>query len=278
MEYLSTGVSRLDTLFGGGVPAGSVVLLAGEAGAGAREFMYTSAAMNALSSADPEQFDLYYGDLPAEARHPDDVHYLSFTADRDALVQEMSFTLDDDIVTSAAEEISFLDLSDEYFQLSQVPTEWYADQTADISSLGDSHDRRDVLDAAGDYLTDNATGNLVCIDSVTDLVSAASDEMEWSDISLLMKGLKKASTRWQGLVLLLANRESLSDRQMGSLMEAADGTLAFEWESGGSERARTLFVQAFRGVLSRLEEENIIRFETEINDGGFDITDVRKIR
>jgi len=278
MEYLSTGISRLDTLFGGGVPAGSVVLLAGEAGAGAREFMYTSAAMNALSTADQEQFDLYYGDLPEGARHPDDVHYLSFTADRDALVQEMSFTLDDEIVTSAIEDISFVDLSDEYFQLSQVPTEWYAEQTADISSLGDSHDRRGVLDAAGDYLTDNAAGNLVCIDSVTDLVSAASDEMEWSDISLLMKGLKKASTRWQGIVLLLANRESLTDRQMGTLMEAADGTLAFEWESGGSERARTLFVQAFRGVLSRLEEENIIRFETEIHDGGFDISDVRKIR
>jgi KaiC/GvpD/RAD55 family RecA-like ATPase len=278
MESLSTGVARLDTLFGGGVPAGSVVLLAGEAGAGAREFMYTSAAMNALATADPEQFDLYYGDPPGQVARPESVHYLSFTADREALVQEMRFAMDDDLVDAAVRDVEFGDLSDEYFQLSQVPTEWYAEQTADIASLGDSHDRRDVLDAAGDYLTDNAPGNLVCIDSVTDLVSAASDEMEWSDISLLMKGLKKASTRWQGLVLLLANRESLSDRQMGTLMEAADGTLAFEWESGGSERARTLFVQAFRGVLSRLEEENIIRFETEITDAGFDISDVRKIR
>jgi hypothetical protein len=39
-----------------------------------------------------------------------------------------------------------------------------------------------------------------------------------------------------------------------------------------------MFVREFRGVLSRLEEEDIIRFETEIHDGGFDISNVRKIR
>jgi KaiC/GvpD/RAD55 family RecA-like ATPase len=278
MDTLPTGISRLDTLFGGGAPAGSVVLLAGEVGAGAREFMYTSAVMNALATADPEQFELYYGDLDDEARLPSDIHYLSFTSDRSALVEEMSFAMDESLVEAAVEDLSFADLSNEYFQLSQVPTEWYADRTADITSLGDSHDRRNVLDATGDYLTDNGPGNLVCVDSVTDLVSAASGEMEWADISLLMKGLKKASARWQGLVLLLANRKTLDDQQMGTLMEAADGTLVFEWETGGSERARTLFVQSFRGVLSRLEEENIIRFETEIHDGGFDISDVRKIR
>ena len=46
----------------------------------------------------------------------------------------------------------------------------------------------------------------------------------------------------------------------------------------GSERSRTLVVEQFRGVLSRLEDENIVRFETEIHDGGFDISNVRKIR
>jgi KaiC/GvpD/RAD55 family RecA-like ATPase len=278
MDHLLTGISRLDTLFGGGAPAGSVVLLAGEDGAGAREFMYTSAAMNALATADPEQFELYYGDPPDADRLASEVHYLSFTADRDALVTEMSFTMDADLVDAAVEDVHFANFSNEYFQLSQVPTEWYSDRPADITSLADSHDRRDVLDIAGDYLTENGPDNLVCIDSVTDLVSAASGEMDWSDISLLMKGLKKASTRWGGLVLLLANRESIGDQRLGALMEAADGTLMFDWETGGSERARTLFVQSFRGVLSRLEEENIIRFETEIHDGGFDITDVRKIR
>jgi len=38
-----------------------------------------------------------------------------------------------------------------------------------------------------------------------------------------------------------------------------------------------MFVREFRGVLSRLESENIVRFETG-SEGGFDISDVRKIR
>jgi archaellum biogenesis ATPase FlaH len=93
-----------------------------------------------------------------------------------------------------------------------------------------------------------------------------------------MKGLKKASYEWGGLILLLVNAEALTDQQLGHLMDSTDGSLLFEWESGGSERARTLVVKQFRGVLSRLEAENIVQFETDISDSGFDISDVRKIR
>jgi hypothetical protein len=95
---------------------------------------------------------------------------------------------------------------------------------------------------------------------------------------MVMKGLKKAAYEWDALVLVLVNSEALRDREFGTLMDAAGGTLQFTWESGGSQRARTMFVREFRGVLSRLEAENIVRFETEIHEGGFDISDVRKIR
>ncbi|MFC6955514.1 HTR-like protein [Halorubellus litoreus] len=278
MERLPFGISRLDSMIDGGAPPGSVVLLAGEVGAGAREFVYTSVAMNALAHADAELFDLYYGGLHGNAAVPDDIHYLSFTEERDAIVSEMQYAMDDDIVDAAAEAISFADFSTEYFQLSQVPREWYAKETRKITELGDRNDRRGTLDAVGEYMNDNASGSLVVVDSVTDLVSAASDEMDWNEITLLMKGLKKASYEWGGLVLLLVNTEALSARELGGLMESTDGSLLFEWESGGSERARTLVVKQFRGVLSRLEEENIIQFETDISDAGFDISDVRKIR
>ena len=59
MSSVPFGVARLDSILGGGAPPGSVVLLAGESGAGAREFLYTSAAMNALARTDRELFDLY---------------------------------------------------------------------------------------------------------------------------------------------------------------------------------------------------------------------------
>lgn len=74
------------------------------------------------------------------------------------------------------------------------------------------------------------------------------------------------------------NRDALFDEEYGLLTDAVSGTMEFAWESGGSSRARTMIVKHFRGVLPRIESENIVRFETDIGSTGFDISDVRKIR
>jgi archaellum biogenesis ATPase FlaH len=278
MDDVPFGVSQLDSIVGGGAPSGTVVLLAGEAGAGAREFLYTSAAMNALAAADPALFDLHYGDVAPGASVPPEVHYVSFTAGREHVEREMSYVMDEEIVAAAAPTIRFEDLSPAYFDPSPVPQGWYLDEVSSLRDLGGRQGRGDVLDALGDYLSEHAAGNLVCIDSVSDLVGAVSGEMEWADVTMVLKGLLKAAQDWGGLVLLLANTETLEPTELGHLMDAAGGTFGFEWESGGSQRARTMVVRSFRGVLSRLEAEDIVRFETEIHEGGFDVSDVRKIR
>ncbi|MFB6303897.1 MAG: RAD55 family ATPase [Haloferacaceae archaeon] len=278
MARLPLGVARLDDVLGGGAPPGSVVLLVEESGAGAREFLYTSAAMNALARTDEDLFDLHYGELSPETELPDEIHYLSFTTGREYIEREMGFTMNEEIVDAATEAIEFRDFSPEYFQLSPVPRQWYLGKTRSMTELARSERGDDELEAMGDYLSRHAPGNLVLIDSVTDLVAAISDEMTWSDIAMVMKGLKKAANRWGGLIVLLVNRETLGDTELGGLVDAASGTLVFEWETGGSKRARTMVVKQFRGVLSRLESENIVRFETEIHEAGFDISDVRKIR
>jgi len=278
MDSIPFGVARLDDIIGGGAPPGNVVLLSGEPGAGAREFLYTSATMNALGHADPELFDLYYGDLHEGASLPPEIHYLSFTSDEDFLRREMTYTMDRELVESALAHIEFRDLSPEYFQLSPVPREWYLGETTKLRDLGRQNERESLLSALGEYLNRNARGNLVVIDSVTDLVASISDEMGWADIAVLMKGLAKAAHTWGGLILLLVSTETLTDTQHGHVNDAVDGTFSFEWETGGSKRARTMHVQQFRGVLSRLEAENIVQFETEVNEAGLDISDVRKIR
>ncbi len=278
MSNVPFGIARFDSILDGGAPPGSVVLLAGESGAGAREFLYTSAAMTALARTDEELFDLYYGDVHDEAEVPPEVHYLSFTADPGDITREMQYTMTEEIVESAVDGITFRDLSPEFFNVSPIPREWYEGETRSLSDLGEDDRREDVLTALGDYLTEYATGNLVCIDSVTDLVSSVSDDLAWSDITMLMRGLRKAAYHWGGLILVLVNEDALTEGEFGTLMDASSGTLRFSWESGGSQRARTMVVREFRGVLSRIEAENIVRFETEIHDGGFDISDVRKIR
>jgi len=277
MARIPFGVERLDEVVGGGAPPGSVVLLVGEGGAGAREFLYTSAAMNGLAHTDPDLFELYYGESVPETVPPE-VHYVSFTTGEEYIEREMANTMADEVVESALPAVTVRDLSPEYFQLSPVPRSWYAGETQTIADLGQTEGRESVLSALGTYLSDHAAENLVLIDSVTDLVAGVSDEMRWNDVAMVMKGLEKAANSWGGLILLLVNRETLTDTELGSLEDAASGTFEFEWESGGSKRARTMVVKEFRGVLSRLEEENIVQFETEIGESGFDISDVRKIR
>jgi KaiC/GvpD/RAD55 family RecA-like ATPase len=278
MSNVPFGVSRLDSIIGGGAPPGNVVMVSSEPGAGGREFIYTSAVMNALAREDSELFDLHYGDVHADAEVPPEVHYLSFTADESYLKREMNYTMDTEIVDAAVPGIRFRDFSPEYFQLSPIPREWYVGEATALSDLGGGGHREELLTALGDYLNNYAAGNLVVIDSMTDLVGAISDEMEWSDIAMLVKGLAKAAHRWGGLIVLLVSEDSLSETELGILSDASGGTLRFAWESGGSQRARTMVVEEFRGVLSQLEGENIVRFEVEIHEAGLDVSDVRKIR
>ena len=279
MATIPFGISRLDSRIGGGAPEGSVVLLSGEAGAGAREFLYTAAMMNAVESADRELFDLHYGDLYGNAMPPEDIHYVSFTADETELQREIAFTMDEEIVEAGADAVTFTDLSPEYFQLSPVPRAWYAGEHRSVQDLGHTgEDSRDVLERFADYLDEHASGSLVVVDSLNDLIGTRSSDMDFADVVMTLKGLRKAAREWGGLILLHLTRDAVTTEEFGSLMTSVDGTVQFAWESGGNERVRTMFVREFRGVLGRLEEEDIVQFETEIHDAGFDVSDVRKIR
>jgi len=278
MDRIPFGVKQLDSIINGGAPTGSVVLLSGEAGAGSREFMHTSAVINGLAQKDPEQFDLYYGEPSDRAILPEQVHYLSFTASEGQLTEEMRLAMDDEVLDAGLAGVEFHDLSERYFHMSPVPREWYADRTPSIKDLRTRHDREDLLGALGTTLSRIAPDNLVVIDSLSDLVAATGEDIEWSDITFLVSGIQKAAHNWGGLILLHLNYETLSAARTGQLSEAAHGTMEFSWASGGSTRSRTLVVKQFRGVLSQIEDENIVQFETELGDAGFDISDVRKIR
>ncbi len=279
MDRLPFGVKRLDEMIDGGAPAGSVVLLSGEAGAGAREFMYTAAVMNGLARTDEDLFDLHYGTIHESTRLPDEVHYITFTSDRTQLHAEIETVMGEDIAATGLDPVNFCSLSRQFFHVSPVPRNWYAEETPDIKNLRKRHEEREgLLSALGTALSERAPGNLVIIDSLSDLVATLGENLEWSDVAYVVKGLQKAAHEWNAVILLHANRETLSPTRHGQLVDACTGTLQFSWESGGSTRDRTLVIKQFRGVLSKIEDEDIVQFETELGDAGFDISDVRKIR
>jgi archaellum biogenesis ATPase FlaH len=276
MERIPFGINRLDTTLGGGAPRGSVVLLAGEAGAGAREFMYTSAVMNGTAYTDRNLFDLHYGKRPANAVLPDEIHYLSFTDNQAQFEQDVELSMETELASAGLERVNFDSLANDYFRTSSVPRDWYVDEDSDRTRY--PGEQQSLVNLTGDLLNDRAPGNLVIIDSLSDLVSATGEQLEWADIIYLVKGLRRVAHSWGGLIMLHVNFETITDNEEGQLVDSCTGTLKFEWSTGGSVLARTLMLQSFRGVLSQIDEDDLVRFESDLGDSGFRISDVRKIR
>lgn len=276
MERIPFGVRRLDRLMEGGPPVGSVVLCSGEAGAGARPFVQTTAIVNALATTDPGVHDLYYGDLSASARLPESIHYVSVTSSPEQVSRDIAQMVDEEI-HAAVVAIEVHDLAAQYFEPSPLPRDWYGEAATSIDDLA-TGDRTDLLATIGHLLSDHAAGSLVVIDSLSDLVGAPGDTAEWPDVVVMMRALARAALSWNAVVLVHVDRDTLEATQHGRLVDAATGTLEFAWETAGNERQRTLVVRSFRGVLPDIEAEDIVQFETAITEAGFAVSDVRKIR
>jgi KaiC/GvpD/RAD55 family RecA-like ATPase len=271
------GLSTLDSVFGGGVPSGTSVLLTGEVGAGASEFAYTSAAMVSMARDDPDKFSVYSDtDVDPDAL-PDEVHYVSFMRGEDDVEGEMRSVLDDSMYESLTSNLVFEDFSDEYFRNTVVPRSWIDDELTDLRGLGEASDEN-LLSAFADYLDENAAGNLVVIDSLTSLVRASRHKLEWGEILVLLAGLQRATTRWNGLVYAILDKDTLEPREHQEIASIFDGIFHFDWVEGDTERQRMMYVGSLRGAMGRMTGHEDDKYETEVTEEGFEISNIRKIR
>jgi len=161
MVDMPFGVSRLDSMLDGGVPTGSVVLLATEPGAGGRMFAHTSAAMNALATTDNEAFERHYRGIDHEGVIvPASVHYLSVAATTDSLEAALTETVSAEIAGRAAAGITYHDLSARYCDATDVPTAWYQDSDAPPSLPPEpAADGNIDVDGASDDAVDSETAD-----------------------------------------------------------------------------------------------------------------------
>jgi KaiC/GvpD/RAD55 family RecA-like ATPase len=277
MARLPFGVRRLDALCGGGAPAGSIVLLADEPGAGARAFLATAVLVNALARTDPERFELVYGDVADAAIVPDEIHYVSLTTQEASFEREWQQVFDQTMVTAGLEAVSLADLSARYFEGTRVPAEGNTDALGAVGAE-EPAGQPDLLDALSEFLEAHASEGLIAVDSLTDLGPLPDERASWREIAILLRGLRRGADDWGGLVLLLVDPASLPREALAQLQSAVDGTFRFEWATGGHEIDRTLVIEQFRGVLPTIDQEDIVRFETRIDESGFRLSEVRKIR
>jgi len=271
---IPTGVADFDSIIKGGFPAGSVILLVGDLGAGQTEFALTSAAKLAMVKEKPTSAPFLLG-AGKDSRLPDKICYITFSRSREEVLSEMEAAFNPDFYSSFENTVQFKDFSSAYFRKTMVPRSWTGETTSIFQSDGSSEN---VLEGLVNYLDENAPGSMIIIDSLTDLVVSASIEI--ADLVAVMRGLQRVAKRWGGIIYLVLTNNVLDEKKQRMLMDSVDGSLVFEWSRylNSSKRQRYMYVEKFISLLPHLDKERIARFATVVTaQSGLVVIDTERI-
>jgi KaiC/GvpD/RAD55 family RecA-like ATPase len=270
-----TGVADFDSIIGGGVPLGSVILLLGDVGGGGLEFALTSAAKIGLVKEFPETRGFIMGHAGKDGVLPDQMSYVTFSRSKEDVLREVRLSFTKDFHESLESNLVFKDFSKGYFMRTVVPTSWVG---ADGSELFSENRDEGVLESLVTFLDANAPRSLVVIDSLTDLV--VSDTVKFEDVVSLLKGIQRMAKKWESVFYVLLTDEILDKRRQQMIIDSVDGVLRFEWAKfhHTSKRQRYLYVEKFMSVLPHLDQERIARFATLItSQSGFVVINTERV-
>ncbi|MCI4335961.1 MAG: hypothetical protein L3K17_02015 [Thermoplasmata archaeon] len=267
IERIPSGVSDFDHL-SQGLPAGSVVLLVGDAGAGHQEFALTSAVHVMLYYDEPELHQFFLGSAQGPFVYPKGVAYVSLSRSRAQVMREVRGAFHHSYPDVLERHLTFHDLSPTYFADSVVPNSWSSVNRPLLSELPATVARgaaMGTLPAIASALDESGPSNLVIVDSLTDLLIRRGTDVE--ELLTLVKGLRRRAKEWGGLVYLLLSRGVAPPATEQALYDSVDGVLAFTWTSSPSHshRQRTMLIEKFMPVLSRIPAEYQGRFVIRIH-------------
>lgn len=266
LNKIPTGIRTFDININDGFPAGSVILLLEDIGAGAREFVYTSIFnVSQLRFEDHNEFMKRYNgnnaddiadDIITVPVLPNNIGYISVSRSLEDILKENAYAFRKDFYSSL-QGLIFKDFSDIYF-------------------CADRSDKK-ILEEISKFLSKNAENNVVILDSLTDLMLY--DNVNKNDIIMFLKGLVRTSKVWNGLIYIILCADILDNKMQEIIKEIVDGVLIFEWFDKGSDKMkRNLHLSKFKGLIPRLEQNKIAKFETKVTyDNGFEVSNVRKI-
>ena len=261
-----TGVPDFDYLTGG-LPSGSVVLLFGEAGAGHQEFALTSAVHLMLHYDDPKLHRFFLGNAKGPFVYPQGVVYVSTSRSREQVISELHSAFDPTYSEVLSRHLNFHDLSPAYFQDTVVPSAWASLSSPLLSSapLSAAPDDGGPLRALADVVDAEGPKNLVIVDSLTDLLVRRGTDP--ADLVTLLKGLRRRSKEWDGVVYLLLSKGVAPAPVEQAVIDSVDGVLHFSWVASPSQshRQRAMLIDKFMPILSRLPAEYHGRFVIRVN-------------
>ncbi|KCZ72655.1 RecA-superfamily ATPase possibly involved in signal transduction [Candidatus Methanoperedens nitroreducens] len=281
-----TGIKTFDANIDDGFPAGSVILLLEDVGAGAREFIYTSAFNLIDLKTNHYDFDLMnkkHNDLSkadeimTTLMLPNEVCYISVSKSKEDILNENAYAFHKDFYNTIKGGLIFKELSDIYFRQSIVQNFWVSDKKRNMDYNHGSD--KNILEEISEFLDKHAANNMVILDSITELIMYEGDYLSKNDIIMFLKGMVRVSKMWNGIIYLILSANILDKQIQETITDLVDGVLTFEWSDRKSVKLqRSLYITKFRGLLPRLEQNNIEKFETKITYyDGFEVSNIRKI-
>ncbi len=284
LSKIPTGIKTFDVNINEGFPAGSVILLLEDVGAGGREFLYTSIYnINNLKNNqnDPARIKSDHknfsdNDMNNTLMLPNNICYVSISKSRDDILTENAYAFQKGYYEAVKDGVVFKELSDIYFRHSIAQNLWSEKKgIVGFNSVSD----KNILEELSEFMNENAQGNIVIIDSLTDLLVNQIDYLNRTDFIMFLKGMVNISKTWNGLIYLILSANILEKQMQEIINDVVDGVLVFEWfDKGSVKMRRNLYISKFRGLIPQLEQNKIAKFETKITyDGGFEVSNVRKI-
>lgn len=276
MKRIPTGISDLDGIVKGGVPAGSTVLLFGELGAGNVEFAYTSAAKLILSKIHPERRESLLGYSCKKSILPEKVVYITFSRSKKDILGEIENAFSEEFHRAIAENVEFRDFSEDYFRGTVVPGSWSGNDT--VPSFLSRSSEGNILEGFVNYVDSVGNKAMIIVDSLTDLL--INDAINPKDVVMTVKGLQRVSKKWGGVIYFLLTKDVADRTVEHMIVDSVDGVFSFTWskQERSSKRQRYLYVEKFTSLFSHLGESKIARFVTMVTvDGGYIVINMERI-
>jgi len=268
-QRMPTGIESLDPILDGGVPPGSVVLLLGDLGAGNYEFVYSSIV---------SLLDRSKADTSAPQSGPKEICYITFTRVKEDVRQEILHSFNVDRLNQLVDTIRFEDLSELYFDSSVVPDEWYSHSDI-MTRLQKRSGHENIFVQLSNLINTFLPGSLIILDSITDIAVQSKDPASWGNLTGFLRGLQRVSKQRSITSYLLLSKGILDTSQERELADIADAVLLFNWEeTQGARRQRVMYFEKFRGVMTHLEERDLVKFAVRISTtNGFEVSNIRVI-
>lgn len=274
--YFPFFIPSLDKVLGGGLQAGSTVLIDAEPGAGGPEFLQTASLSYYYSRKE-------HRELAMRTSNPAEVYYISPTMSKEMFFLKMSEQFNIDMFEfkeDFEEYIHFVDLGESYYDNSSVPSSWYR-QTSIAENLLNPPKVDDYggLTVLLDMISQLPKQSIVVVDSLTAyLPYCTATPGQWLQFLMLLRGLARATKIWGTSVFFLLTKGVLTPTQEREITECFDGVFEMFWQKNTVQtRQRQMYIEKFAGLLPRIDPKDIVTFNVNISTNGFEITNVRMV-